>query len=141
MKHQKCSHENVLSRKNDCDLAPEFIAIIKAALNRKSVRILRIKGLREKTGRATSTIWVDVRRGVLPPQIPLGDRAVGWKENEIDACMEARSVASRSGLAVDMKVFVQHLISLNSMSDVVATAGNLNFHSTGEPDTNGGDRG
>ncbi len=117
MKHQKYSHENVLSRKNDCDLAPEFIAIIKAALDRKSVRILRIKGLREKTGQAISTIWRDVRKGVLPPQIPIGERAVGWKENEVDACLEARSLASRIGYRIDMRQFVQLLVSASIVVD------------------------
>ena len=117
MKHQKCLHENVLSRKNDCDLAPEFIAIIKAALDRKSVRILRIKGLCEKTGRAFSTIWRDVRMGVLPPQIPIGERAVGWRESEIDACIEARSLASRIGYCIDMRAFVRILVSASVVAD------------------------
>ena len=117
MKYRRTAPEIVLSSKNTGSLAPEFIAIIRTARERKSDRILRIKGLCEKTGRAFSTIWRDVRMGVLPPQIPIGERAVGWRESEIDACIEARSLASRIGYCIDMRTFVRILVSASVVAD------------------------
>lgn len=118
MKHRKAVRELKPSCDSNGKLRREFLEIIKAARERKSDRILRIREMCKKTGRATSTAWDDdVRKGVLPPQISIGERAVGWKESEIDACIEARSLASRLAYVVDMRLFVQSLISLETTLD------------------------
>jgi len=93
-------------------ITPDLLEIIKAAHEIRSDRILRIRSLRDKYGRGISTIWDDVKSGVLPPPIHIGERAIGWKESEIDACLAARSLASRTGLPVDMRAFVLQLISI-----------------------------
>lgn len=117
MKHRKAVRELKPSCDSNGNLKPEFLEIIKAARERKSDRILRIREMCKKTGRAVSTAWGDVRKGVLPPQIQIGERAVGWMESEIDACIQARSLASRLAYVVDMQLFVQSLISSKTTLD------------------------
>jgi prophage regulatory protein len=55
-----------------------------------ALRIIRIRAVREKTGRATSAIYAAMAKGMFPRPVPLGDRAVGWLEHEVDAWIEAQ---------------------------------------------------
>jgi prophage regulatory protein len=43
-----------------------------------------------RMGRKRSTLYVDIRDGLLTPQVAIGSRAVGWPDYEIDALIEAR---------------------------------------------------
>ena len=54
-----------------------------------SLRVLRIRDVKAKTGQATSTIYAAMASGNFPRPIPLGERAVGWLESEIDSWIEA----------------------------------------------------
>jgi prophage regulatory protein len=54
------------------------------------VNILRIRQVRERTGLSRSTIYLKIKTGEFPDAISLGDRAVGWCSNEIDAWISAR---------------------------------------------------
>jgi prophage regulatory protein len=56
----------------------------------ESPRILRLSGVREKTGKSTSAIYADMAKGMFPRPVPLGDRAVGWLEHEVGAWIEAQ---------------------------------------------------
>ena len=60
----------------------------------ESPRILRLSGVREKTGKSTSAIYADMVAGTFPKSIPLGPRTVGWVESEITEWIAAR-VAER----------------------------------------------
>jgi prophage regulatory protein len=51
-------------------------------------RILRLGGVKAKTGKSTSGIYADMAAGKFPRPIPLGERAVGWLEAEIDTWIE-----------------------------------------------------
>ncbi|MGL5907547.1 MAG: helix-turn-helix transcriptional regulator [Shewanella sp.] len=55
-----------------------------------AVRIIRMSELSQKTGCARSTIYAFISRGEFPRSIPLGSRAVGWKESDIDEWIEKR---------------------------------------------------
>lgn len=77
-------------------------------------RILRLPQVKERTGRAGSTVWSDINKKVFPPPVALGPRAVGWKNSEISAWIDARAFASRTGRAVDMTTFVSLLIAPNN---------------------------
>jgi prophage regulatory protein len=59
------------------------------ALAPRPLRILRLRDVKAKTGQATSTIYAAMASGNFPKPIPLGERAVGWLESEIDAWIEA----------------------------------------------------
>lgn len=49
-----------------------------------ATKILRMVLLTNKVGIARSSIYAKVAAGEFPRPIPLGTRAVGWLESEID---------------------------------------------------------
>lgn len=82
-------------------------------------RILRQPLVCEKTGRADATLWKDVSEGTFPPPIRIGPRAVGWRESEVNAWLEACSLATRrAGQPFDMKVFIAELTSFKSATNL-----------------------
>ena len=54
----------------------------------RSLRVLRLREVKARTGQATSTIYAAMASGKFPRPIPLGERAVGWLEAEIDSWIE-----------------------------------------------------
>jgi prophage regulatory protein len=50
----------------------------------RSNRILRLPGVKEKTGKGKTAIYDAVKAGTFPAPIKLGRRASGWLESEID---------------------------------------------------------
>lgn len=56
-----------------------------------SKRILRIHDVTERTGLGRSTIYRRIADQTFPPPIPLGERAVGWLESEVEGWMEDRT--------------------------------------------------
>lgn len=104
------------------DLPPVFLAIIKRVRESNIRNMLRLPNASRKMGNAPSTIWRDVKSGTLVPPIPIGDRAVGWVEEELDAVLEARAISARSRQPIDMKIFVALLIAPQS----TATKGDSN---------------
>lgn len=59
-------------------------------------KIIRLTQVRNRTGKATSTIYDQMQKGLFPKPVKLGPRAVGWVEDEVDAHVE-RLIASRDG--------------------------------------------
>jgi prophage regulatory protein len=59
--------------------------------------ILRLRQVSARTGLARSTIYARIKAGEFPAQIPLGARAVGWLEADIDAWIVAQVERSREG--------------------------------------------
>lgn len=57
-------------------------------------RILRLHEVEARTGRSSSSIYEDIRAGRFPASVPIGLRAVGWLEDEIEQWIAAR-VAER----------------------------------------------
>jgi prophage regulatory protein len=72
---------------------------------------LRKPQLREKFQVSNTTIFEWTKKGLLPPPVSLGFRAVGWPDYEIDHI-------SRSMIAgkpkEDIKLLVRELISLRT---------------------------
>ena len=48
-------------------------------------RIYRLPQVRERTGLATSTIYLHIAQGRFPRPVRIGPRAVGWREADLDA--------------------------------------------------------
>lgn len=46
--------------------------------------VLRLPQVINKTGLSRSSIYLRISKGEFPQSVSLGDRAVGWLENEID---------------------------------------------------------
>ena len=50
--------------------------------------ILRRKQVQAKTGLPRSTMYLEIQQGRFPKPVPLGERSVGWVEDEIDDAFE-----------------------------------------------------
>ena len=59
------------------------------------VRILKLKEVLTRTGLGKTTLYMLISNGDFPQQIPLGLRAVGWLESEVDAWI-LEKIESRS---------------------------------------------
>lgn len=61
------------------------------------MRVLRLKAVLEKTGLGKTKLYEKMSRGEFPKPFPLGERAVGWLESEIDewilGCLTKRDSA------------------------------------------------
>jgi len=57
--------------------------------------ILRLPGVKSRTGLSRSTIYLKISDGKFPLPISLGERAVGWLESDIDAWLSAQVEKSR----------------------------------------------
>ncbi len=64
---------------------------------RRQVRFLRLPEVPARTGLSRSTIYVRLDQGRFPKPVPLGGRAVGWIESEVDEWIRERIAASRDG--------------------------------------------
>lgn len=58
-------------------------------------RILRLPAVINVYGKSRSTIYDEINRGLIPPPVSLGGRAIGFVESEIDALIRAR-IAGKS---------------------------------------------
>ena len=54
-------------------------------------RILKLPAVLETTGLSRSSIYDFVKKNTFPAPVRLGQRAVGWKSDEIAAWLEQRS--------------------------------------------------
>ncbi len=59
-------------------------------------RILRRREVTSVSGLPTSTLYEQIALGLFPKPVKLGERAVGWLEDEVNAWQEAR-IAERDG--------------------------------------------
>ena len=57
--------------------------------------ILRLPTVKDRTGLSRSTIYLRISEGRFPKPISLGDRAVGWLEEEINDWLNQRIEYSR----------------------------------------------
>lgn len=87
-------------------LCAELMALVERVRELTNDRMLRLPEVRKKMGRADSTIWKDTHLGLLPSPIPVGARAVAWRESELQACLDAMTFASRTKQQIDMRSFV-----------------------------------
>jgi prophage regulatory protein len=59
-------------------------------------RVLRLSEVKLRVGLSRSSIYQRVQIKEFPAPIPLGDRAVGWVESEIEEWVNSR-IAKRGG--------------------------------------------
>lgn len=62
-----------------------------------TTRILRLKDVMHLTGLGRSTIYKFIADGFFPCSVPLGGRAVGWIEEEVEDWVLARIDARDQG--------------------------------------------
>jgi len=68
--------------------------ITAAALAPAGLRLLRIAGVREKTGLSTSTIYRKIQQGTFPRQVRTDDSTAVWLETDINAWIEGHRSAA-----------------------------------------------
>lgn len=61
-------------------------------------RILRLPEVRQATGLGRSSIYAGMDAGTFPMSVPIGEKAVGWLESEIQNWQETR-IAARAAKA------------------------------------------
>lgn len=76
--------------------------------------IYRLNQVKNKTGhRAASTIYAQIRDGLFPKSVRIGQRSVGWPSHEVDAVIHAR-IAGDSDAAIRRLVDRLHADRANS---------------------------
>lgn len=60
-----------------------------------SHKILRLPAVKEQVGLSRSTIYLKVSKNEFPKPISLGDRAVGWLEEDINNWLSKKIETSR----------------------------------------------
>lgn len=63
--------------------------------NATRLSMLRLNDVRARTGLSRSTIYLRISLGNFPKPIPLGGRAVGWLEHEVQQWLKDRVEACR----------------------------------------------
>ncbi len=58
--------------------------------------ILRLPGVKSRTGLSRSSIYLRIANGEFPASISLGGRAVGWLEHEVDDWLAEKVEQSRA---------------------------------------------
>lgn len=53
--------------------------------------VLRLPDVMAKCGLGRSSIYAYIQKNAFPQPIRLGERAVGWKSDEVDAWIEQRA--------------------------------------------------
>ena len=62
------------------------------------MRILKLKEVLNRTGLGKTSLYALIKNSDFPKQIPLGSRAVGWLENEVDRWILNRIEARNNAL-------------------------------------------
>jgi len=60
-------------------------------------RIIRLPAVLARVGISRSSVYAAIARNAFPAPISLGPRSVGWLESDVDAWLDARIDAGRSG--------------------------------------------
>ena len=72
------------------------------------IQMLRERALCERRGDSRSKLWADIQKGLFPPPVKIGLRAVAWPEPEAEAVQKA-VVAGKS--PDEIKQLVRQLVA------------------------------
>ena len=75
-----------------------MLCFLHAIYGRKplALKLLRLPDVKARTGLSRSSIYLRMSEGSFPTSVPLGARAVGWVESEIENFLESRIKARAS---------------------------------------------
>jgi prophage regulatory protein len=59
-------------------------------MDKKMIKIIRLKTVLNMTGLSRSTIYDYMARGIFPKQISLGENSRGWIEKEVNEWIDIR---------------------------------------------------
>ncbi|NCC23090.1 MAG: AlpA family transcriptional regulator [Alphaproteobacteria bacterium] len=66
------------------------LPLFSASKNPPALKILRLPEVIARVGLKRASIYHRISEGTFPKPVPLGPRAVGWLEHEIDAWLRRR---------------------------------------------------
>jgi prophage regulatory protein len=66
-------------------------------MTQNSTKILRLPDVKAATGLSRSTIYSQIEAGLFPGQVPIGTKAVGWVESEIESWIQDRIAQRDAG--------------------------------------------
>lgn len=70
--------------------------------------MLRCQAVMAQIGKRRTSLYEDVRAGVMTPPIKLGQRSVGWPSSEVQALLNLRIAG---GSQAQLRLLVQRLIA------------------------------
>ena len=56
-----------------------------------SIIFLRLPAVKERTGLKESSLYKAIGEGTFPPSIPLTERCVGWREDQVNKWCKAKA--------------------------------------------------
>ena len=56
-----------------------------------SIIFLRLPAVKERTGLKETTLYKGISEGTFPASIPLSERCVGWREDQIEEWCKAKA--------------------------------------------------
>jgi prophage regulatory protein len=60
--------------------------------------VIKLKSVMKQTALSRTTIYKRMKEGKFPEQVPLGGRAVGWNEQEVDDWLNAQMATRKSAI-------------------------------------------
>lgn len=71
----------------------------------KITRIIRLPSVMAATGLTRSALYTLMKDGLFPKQVPLGKRAVGWVEAEVQFWLNERIANSRTKATPSQRIW------------------------------------
>lgn len=59
-------------------------------MNSNNINLIRMARLRAKTALSRGSVYLQMKQGLLPTSLQIGEKSVAWIESEIDAVVMAR---------------------------------------------------
>lgn len=56
-----------------------------------SIIFMRLPAVMERTGLKETTLYKGISEGTFPPSVPLSERCVGWREDQISEWCKAKA--------------------------------------------------
>lgn len=90
----KDKHTNSNGLQEGLDKLPLFANLH----TQQSLKVLRLPEVIARVGLKRASLYQRIQTGAFPKPIPLGPRAVGWLEHEIDSWLAGRLRMRKAGL-------------------------------------------
>lgn len=92
-------------------------------MNTCGLKMLRKPEALKKTGLGATSFYYQIKKGVMPPPIKLGEKAAAYLEHELDAVIACRA---GGGTESDLREVVEYLVNHREyLFDQVLTQNNM----------------
>lgn len=81
-----------------CETGPGFAhpSSLSSSSSTAAQRLLRLPAVLSRTGLGRSTVYIMIAQDRFPQPVRLNKRAIGFREEQVDAWINSRLIASRS---------------------------------------------